>query len=222
MTATTIPIPRRMRGLPVDRRGYIVPRFVAWIDGQPDFRVVEPAHMVDCVKRRLCWLCGQPLGRWLAFVIGPMCVVNLVSSEPPSHHECAEYACKVCPFLTMPRMHRVEHTLPAGVRPPAGVGLKRNPGVAVLWSTRTYQRFRVDNGVLFQIGPAHRVQWFAEGREATHDEVVASIRSGVPALVDVARDQSKEALAALAKQLHQAVRYTPAGTLPADVLALAT
>jgi hypothetical protein len=31
-------LPLRMRGLPLDERGYPVPWFVAWIDGKPEFR----------------------------------------------------------------------------------------------------------------------------------------------------------------------------------------
>ena len=56
------PLPDRMKALPVDKRGYPVPKFVEWIDGEPDFRVVSPSHMARCFRHHRCWICGEPLG----------------------------------------------------------------------------------------------------------------------------------------------------------------
>ena len=78
-----IPLPHRMRKLPISDRGFPVPRFVPWINGQPEFRGFDGEHLSRCVKLKRCWLCGEPLGKFMAFVIGPMCAVNRVSSEPP-------------------------------------------------------------------------------------------------------------------------------------------
>jgi len=57
-------LPTRMVHLPVDERGYPVPRFVEWIDGKPDFRVMNSQHYAACVNRNVCRICGEPLGRW--------------------------------------------------------------------------------------------------------------------------------------------------------------
>src|SRR5215467_3774641 len=94
------PLPKRMLALPIDGRGYPVPWFVAWIRGEPDFRVIKPGGAEIAYHRNLCWLCGQRLGTYKTFVIGPMCTLNRVSAEPPSHRDCAEFAAKACPFLT--------------------------------------------------------------------------------------------------------------------------
>jgi hypothetical protein len=58
-------IPERMKRRPTDKRGYPIP-FVQFIgaDGLPDFRVVEVALLRLCVARRLCGLCGEPMGRY--------------------------------------------------------------------------------------------------------------------------------------------------------------
>jgi hypothetical protein len=95
-----IPLPDRMRHLPVSSDGYPCPRFISWINGKPDFRSIEPDKLGKAVRLNLCWLCGQALGSRLAMVVGPMCIINRVSSEPPCHRECAEYAVVACPFLS--------------------------------------------------------------------------------------------------------------------------
>ena len=206
------PIPRRMQGLPADDRGYPVPFFVAWIDGKPDFRVVGQGRISECHNKKKCWLCGEPMGRFKAFVIGPMCAVNRVSSEPPSHLECAIFAAQACPFLTLPKAQRREATLPDGAVPPAGIGIKRNPGVALIWVTETYKPFvpMQGGGVLFQIGEATTALWFAEGRPATRAEVLESINTGLPILEKMATDQSPAAVAALNLMTARAMKMVPA------------
>src|SRR5690242_16765548 len=93
------PVPWRLKSRPI-HRGYPVPWFVADVDGVPDFRIVDARKFKPALEQRLCWLCGKPLGAYLAFPIGPMCAVNRVNSEPPSHRECAQWALQACPFLT--------------------------------------------------------------------------------------------------------------------------
>jgi hypothetical protein len=107
------PLPPRMRALPISDKGYPVPAFVEWIDGKPDFRVMRADFRLKCVRNNLCWQCGERLSNRLAFVIGPMCAVNRVSSEPPSHRDCALFAASACPFLTLPHAQRREANLPA-------------------------------------------------------------------------------------------------------------
>ena len=71
------PLPPRFLKLPLNERGYPVPKFV-WHkpDGGYDFRVIEPGWPSKCVRNRLCWLCGEKLGRFMCFVVGPMCAIN--------------------------------------------------------------------------------------------------------------------------------------------------
>lgn len=181
-------LPDRMKRLPVDHRQFPVPWFVAWVDGEPQFPIADGEKYALAWRNRLCWVCGEKLGRFSSFVIGPMCAVNRTSSEPPSHRECAQFSARNCPFLTRPRMKRVgEENMPSGVRDPAGTMLARNPGVALVWTTLNPSVFKVANGTLFNIGDPQSVEWYAEGRAASRAEVMASIESGLPALEDMCR-----------------------------------
>ena len=192
-------VPERMRSLPI-RRGYPVPWFVAMVDGDYHFPTADGRKFALAVKKRLCWVCGQPLGKSVAFVIGPMCVVNRTTSEPPCHRECAEFSAKGCPFLARPHMKR-SVDVPEGATQPAGIALDRNPGAMTVWITREYflrrvppEVFRdsageeraVGGGYLFRIGAPLEVLWFSQGRAATRAEVMASIDSGLPLLRRVA------------------------------------
>lgn len=194
-----------MDHLPLDERGYPVPWFVDMTSGKPDFRVIRPSGIALAHNNRLCWLCGQKLGRYLAFVAGPMCGINRVSAEPPSHRECAEYAARACPFLTRPLAVRNERDMPEHT-PPSGVMLKRNPGVALVWITKSYRPFRVDAvgggraGSLFRLGDPTHVDFYCKGRPATRAEVEHSVATGFHELEDVARLQGSDAVRALRSQ----------------------
>lgn len=177
--------PVTMEHLPVDERGYIVPFFVLWRDGRPQFEAIDPDKYAACVRDDLCWLCGHKLLRRRAFVLGPMCVVNRVSAEPPSHVTCAEYALQVCPFLTMPLAKRVP--VPEDAIMPAGEMITRNPGAAVLWicyrGDYKFVRYPESGGVLVHIEeePAELRAW-ARGQDGAWDAVAESMASGLPLL----------------------------------------
>lgn len=190
-------LPDRMRHLPVDYRGYPVPWFVATIDGKPDFRVIRPNGVAMAWNSKICWLCGHQLGTFKANVIGPMCGINRVTSEPPQHLECAEFAAKACPFLTRPLAIRRERGLPEDRYAP-GKPIDRNPGVVLIWVTRIIKPFKVKNtddtpGVLFQLGDPTSLSFWREGRRATHDEIDESVRTGLPALEAEAEERGGHA-----------------------------
>ena len=204
-----VPMPERIKRLPVSDKGFPVPAFVAWIDGAPDFRVIAPGKVADAWKRKRCWICGDVLGVNLAMTIGPMCAVNRTISEPPSHRECSVFAATACPFLANPRMKRNERDLPDHKDMP-GIGLKRNPGAVAVWITREVTPFRVDNGVLFRMGDPSELLWFSEGRKATRAEVVGSIESGLPFLMTEAQREGERAVEALEIAMRRVVQYLPA------------
>lgn len=184
LNPAVIDIPVRWRKLPVFR-GFPVPFFVDYLEnGEPEFRATDPRKFKRCYRERLCWICGEPLGTFLAFVIGPMCAVNRITSELPNHRECAEWAAKVCPFLARPKAH-YRPGLPEGFKEPAGVCLDRNPGVAMIWVTRSYSLFRAEKGnagYLVNLGEPEEVLAFCEGRKATREEIMHSIDTGLPIL----------------------------------------
>lgn len=228
----TPPIPRNMRDLPVDpKRRFIVPWFVQWMkpnlqkpelpfaalptdqNAYPDFRLADYRHFAKAMRENLCWLCGKKFEQEMrCFVIGPMCAVNRISSEPPSHPECARFAARVCPFLTMPKMRRREDEVSkAAVKNVAGEMIRRNPGVALLYFCRKFNvRLDDDKGVLFHLGEPIACEWYAEAREATRKEVLDSIESGYPILKELAMKQNLMAVVQLERALKAAMRMVPA------------
>src|SRR4051812_2485365 len=152
-----VDVPSRMKARPVDPRGYPIPWFVNIADdGTADFRVIRPNGVLQAHRTATCWLCGDRLGRFKTFAIGPMCAVNRITSEPGSHLDCARYAAQVCPFLSQPKMKRSPRALPAdATTEQPGFHLDRNPGAICLWtctSARTVRADRGGRGVLFQLG----------------------------------------------------------------------
>lgn len=214
------PLPKRIAALPRDKRGYPVPWFVQWIHGEPEFRIADRRKVPLCINERRCWTCGEPIGRELTFVLGPMCSINRISAEPASHAECALFAVQACPFLSRPEMVRRENGLPpqAALDNGPGVAIARNPGAIALWATRDYTLVRDQGGVLFRVGEPLRVRWFAEGRAATRAEVEHSIETGLPILQEMAESQGVEAVMALKSMYHAALRYLPADTAPCAAL----
>jgi len=203
-------MPERIRALPKDHRGYPVPYFVAWPNGKPDHRIMDRAKLWPAMEKKLCWICGQRLGAYLAFPIGPMCVINRNISEPPSHLDCARFAVKACPFLSIPEKARREKHLPDDIKAPAGIGLKRNPGVTAIWICKEYRSQLLPNGLLFQLGEPIGVEWYCEGRPASREEVEASIEGGLPSLLALAKADGPVALLRLRQMLHVARGLLPA------------
>lgn len=207
------PLPERMIALPIDPRGYPIPWFVETLpDGSRDFRIASSSKRVRAVRDRLCWLCGQKLGRYQAFVIGPMCAVNRNTSEPPCHLECAEFAVQACPFLMLPKAQYREANLPGPVRLHTG-SLPGNPGAACIWITSDYKPYRVPGGAqqdwLIRIGDPVKVLWYAEGKPATREQIMESFDARLPLLRQVAAEEGPDAEAALAAQVELTMALLP-------------
>jgi len=222
-------MPESVKKLKVDARGYPIPFFVDYLpDGTPEFRAADPKKLIACVKKSLCWVCGEPLNRsrlgfkaTIAFTIGPMCAVNRISSEPPQHPECAEWSARNCPFLARPHMRRREDELINAKQfededVQRGHAILRNPGVALVWYCAGFAIQPTKGGPLFQVGPLTRKPtWWAEGRQATREEVLRSIDSGFPHLFAACQHEATEQLRTAAErqlnlQLVEALKLVPA------------
>lgn len=210
-------LPQRMNELLIDERGYPVPWFVAWHAGKPEFRAMDRDKFIRAIREKLCWVCGGRLGVHFTFVAGPMCGINRTNSEPPCHRECAMWSASYCPFLSNPRMVRREDGLtPEDLEIAAGHGLKRNPGVTMLWHTRNYEVFdigkefhgKANREYLITMGEPESVDWQACGRPATRAEVMESIDSGIHNLEAIARLE-KGGLEALANSRTRFERWIP-------------
>jgi hypothetical protein len=214
-----------MKRLRVDERGYPIPWFVQWfhpdgsavegepgVEDRPDFRVVDSRKRVLALNRSRCWVCGDATGRYLAFTIGPMCAINRISSEPPSHRECAIFSAKGCPFLSMPKMVRRENDIPSGIVAAPGIPLDRNPGVTLVWITHNYRIVPALTGAgqfLIKVGDPLETLWFCQGRPATREEVMDSIKSGLPSLVAAAEIDGEEGVRSLNECLADVQKILP-------------
>lgn len=211
----TVPMPPGIARLPRNVAGYPIPWFVATLDtGVRDFRIADQQRHRDALRFHQCWICGMQTGKYVAFTIGPMCAVNRISGEPPSHRDCAVYAARVCPFLSNPGMRRRESGIPDEVVPAAGDPILRNPSVALVWVTRSYRVFRPDMGnagLLCEIGDPTETRWYARGREATRAEVLASMESDLPFLREACQrdDDPAASLAMLDAQYRRALTLLP-------------
>jgi hypothetical protein len=206
------PLPAYIQALPV-YRGYPVPWFVAYPDGpdgEPEFRVADRGKWVQAVQQKLCWVCGQKLGSHLAFVLGPLGGINRTTNEPAMHRQCAEWSIANCPFLMRPQMRRRDENLPAGAEGGPYM-LPRNPGVTLLWMSRTFSLFRAqDRKYLIHVGDPLEVVCYAEGRKATRREVDESVAGGLPSLITLAQEQGREAEEELVRQVQEFEFYLPA------------
>lgn len=209
------PLPERMKILPIDERGYVVPWFVDWIekDGQrvPEFRAMNPKKWLFAVRFRMCWVCGDRLGRWMTFVAGPMCGINRTSSEPPSHLECARWSARNCPFLNNPeQIRRFDGDITPDGKMVGGFGILRNPGVTMLWTTQEYDVFPDgQGGRLLKMGEPQSVEWYHRGHPATRAEVQRSIDTGIHALEDAAMREGEEAIKQLREWKERFQKYLP-------------
>lgn len=206
-------LPKLMRKLPVDDRGYPVPWFVDWIDGKPEFRAMDGKKYIRAIKESLCWVCGGKLGVTKVFVAGPMCGINRTSSEPPCHPDCARWSAQNCPFLSNPNMVRREDAVINNqkLRDKApGKALTRNPGVAMLWFCRGFEVFSDGRGMpLIQMGAPYAVEWWCKGQPASREEVQESVDSGLPSLEAIARTEAG-GIEALRKYVHRFEKWLPA------------
>jgi hypothetical protein len=210
------PMPWRIKRLPVDaRRGIPIPWFVARADGDGpvDFRVADLGKLREAVKYRLCWMCGKPLGSYLAFPIGPMCAINRTTSEPPNHRECAEWAIQACPFLNQTEKRRRPMTDDrTDLVEAVGYAIVRQPGVTLLWVTKQYRVFRPhagNDGILLRIGDPTHVSWWRKGRPATRAEILESIDGGYPSLLALAEEDGPKAVQLLEAARDRAMRLLP-------------
>jgi hypothetical protein len=95
-------LPKLMRTLPRDARGYPIP-FLVMVDktGLPQFTINDDRKATACRTKRLCAICGKRFTDGMWFVGGARSFLHEHGAfvDPPMHLECAEYALRVCPFL---------------------------------------------------------------------------------------------------------------------------
>jgi hypothetical protein len=105
-------IPKELLHLPVDERGYVIPFFVTYVDGKPDFRLLDIRKQNKCITKRLCPVCGRKLPKDSMFFIGGIkTFTNRVCTDPGMHRVCAEYSLMTCPHMYLEKAQRREKGL---------------------------------------------------------------------------------------------------------------
>lgn len=171
-------IPKSLRTRPKDRRGYPIAYIVVQAkDGTPIFTTNDYAKVQECVRKRLCGLCGKKMKGGMWFIGGKRCFTDYNGAflDPPSHRECAEYALKVCPYLAAPSYAgRIDDKLPKGVELPAGLRIvvedrmsEARPAVFGLGHTRDYDSVPASNpGTSYYIARGwEHIEYWARGRK---------------------------------------------------------
>jgi hypothetical protein len=165
-------MPPGIAALPKTDTGMPIPWFVAeQPDGKRDFRIVDSAKLGRAIAHNFCWICGRPMQRWKTFVMGPMCVIQRITTEPPSHADCAIYAARVCPFLGSPTFGRREVGLPHKIIEKTLEMADHNPGITCLWTTAAYHQY----GNFFHPADTSQLAWYRERRVATESEIVEAL-----------------------------------------------
>lgn len=210
-------LPKYMRTRPT-YGGFVVPYFVAWFIGQeqtdertpeakPDFRVTDMRRANICRQRNMCWICGKQLGTFKWFVFGPASALGRVSTEPPSHRDCAHYAVQTCPYL----LHAGRSLAPLTNVPPDTHVFDiepEHPGVSVLWAAKGYDLEPVDpSRGIFYFTPHEPdvVEFWYEGRRATREEITSAIDKAV-GNNNLSRDDRD-----IAWRIEHLMRYAPSG-----------
>lgn len=94
------PIPSELAHLKRDKRGYPIPFFVTYKNGEPQFQIVSVEKVITCVDKKICPICGKKLYKDGSYVVsGPMGLHNRITSDAPMHRVCAEFSIKACPHL---------------------------------------------------------------------------------------------------------------------------
>lgn len=100
---------------------YVTPQA---IDGRWLFGVIDQQRLWQCLTRRLCQICGQPLDQPFVLLLRETDLPRQRISEPGSHPVCAAYTIRACPMVagTISRYRSTpvrldQHMLPASDTP---------------------------------------------------------------------------------------------------------
>ena len=107
-------IPERMKSRPT-YGGLPVP-FAVVIDhnGVPDFKITDVDRWHQCIREKLCAICGERLDYWVWYIGGESCAEQGIYLDLAMHEECAFYSARACPFLAEGRDYSEHVKAPAG------------------------------------------------------------------------------------------------------------
>lgn len=203
----TVPLPRRMREMQRDRRGYPVPYIVLRDKrGQPHFAINDITRQRECLNRLRCPICGKRLEKTFWFAGGPVSAFHAMGAyiDSAMHEECMVYALQVCPYLAMPTyLGRVDNkTLDPKLCPKDIIGFEdptmipERPDVFVCILTSGFTVY--DRGPHRHIAPERPyldVQFWRNGVEISREEGMqrGRLRYSYSGMIELDRTSSIEA-----------------------------
>lgn len=138
-------------------------------DGVPDWGVTAQERWHHCIQNRLCGMCGEPLGYWIAFVGSDQAVRLRLFFDAPMHEACARYVLRECPYfagtqhsadiLSSDRLARENDTAEI-------VEIDEPPRDKVkigLYITRDYKTVYSRGRLFIKPAPARSVEWTDAG-----------------------------------------------------------
>jgi hypothetical protein len=148
--------------------------------------------LAGCHYYKRCFICGESLGQYKAFVLRPAAAVTRLCVVPPAHQDCAKFKA-------------------------ANLAARPDAGVVMVWVTRSYDLMPNDDIVQVRIGDAEQVFWYRADGCATRDEVRASFEDLLPELYDRAHAIGERAVLELDTMVARATRLFPKHSAAAHV-----
>jgi hypothetical protein len=182
--------PDRIARLPKDRRGYPIPwNVLRGVDDAPVFTVNDDRKHREALRRGLCPICGERLGRWKWFVGGPRSAFDPHGwyFDLPGHHECIQFALATCPYLATPRyLGRVDVPDPSKLPPEARILLDETmiPSRPDLFVAVASQFIEVQERALLApyvrpMRPALAYEYWRHGRQVSKSEALPLLRTAL-------------------------------------------
>jgi hypothetical protein len=139
--------------------GYPVPFVQMWIDGKPDFRVVDPVKTTRCVHEQLCAICGFKLRELCYFIGGDLCKQNHLFTDPGMHEQCAEFSTRACAFLSGKKPKYSDRSVSENLARVEQMAASVRPKHIYIFETRTKKCKLVDveGSPMIQAGPWSRI-----------------------------------------------------------------
>jgi hypothetical protein len=176
-----ISVPKKMRALQKDRRGYPIPYIVLRdTDGKPHFSINDTLRQRKALLERRCPICGTRLDRVIWFLGGPLSAFHPHGSYMDSamHYECMRYAVQSCPYLAAPNyLGRIDaKTVDPGKLPHATVFMDttmipERPSLFVaVASSGQNIRFEWPLAYVTPVRPYLEVEYWRLGKQLTEEE----------------------------------------------------
>ncbi len=137
-------VPPALAARPWDERRHLPIPVVAEFEGEVNFAAINSEVALEMARQRMCGLCGQEMGYWVAFLGGPKSAEQGTYGDPPMHPDCAEAAVLLCPHIALSHHRRVSDArqaqLAAGHPVTVHEGwVEDKPDEWVMYITRQYE-----------------------------------------------------------------------------------